>query len=290
MKEYVIATSSTSDLPLKYVQERNITLLPFTFIINDDEYKDDFGKSMSTEKFYEIVREGALPSTSMINYDTYYDFFSSALNAGKDVLCIEFSSALSGSYQNAKAVAEKLNKTSENKVYVVDSLCASMGLGLLMDYLLDMRDAGKSVEELYAWAQEHKKNIIHWFTVDDLNHLFRGGRVSRVSAFLGSMLSIKPVLEVNGKGQLIPKSKTRGRKKAIKQLLENMKDDIIEHENQKVFISHAACLKDAEYLAELIQQSFPKIKKILVHYVGPVVGAHAGPGTLALFYYGQPRV
>lgn len=226
--------------------------------------------------------------TSLINADAFEKAFREILESGRDILHIEFSSALSGSLQNARTVAEKLNPLYENKIIVVDSLCASLGLGLLVDYAVRMKEEGKSIDEAAGWVEENKLHIIHWFTVDDLNFLKRGGRVSGVSAFLGTMLKIKPIMDVDDQGRLIPHFKVRGRRKAITGMFEKMKEDILHPEGQRVFISHGDCLKDAEFLAGLIKDEFA-IDSVLINYVGPVIGSHSGPGTLALFYYGKQR-
>ena len=289
MPDYIITASSTADLSKEYADQHNLMILPYSFMIDDQEYKDDFGQTMPHKKFYSLVRGGALPTTSMINQDFYRKFFTKVLETKKDVLHIEFSSGLSGSFQNARVVAEKLNEKYENKVYLVDSLCASMGYGLLVDYAVKMRDAGKSIQEVYEWVEKNKIKIIHWFTVDDLNHLKRGGRISTASAFIGTMLSIKPVLDVDFKGHLIPIQKVRGRKKAVLELLNKMKMDIENPDGQTVFISHGDAEEDALYLKSKIMEAFPKIKDITVGYIGPVIGAHSGPGTIALFYYGKER-
>ena len=289
MDGYVITACSTADLPKVYAQKHNLYLLPYSFMLGNDEYKDNFGISMPFPVFYERVRGGQMPSTSMVNASSYEEVFSSHLEKGQSVLHIEFSSALSGSYGNALSVAEKLNAKFESKVYVVDSLCASLGNGLLVDYALKMKENGVPLEEVHAWVEEHKLKVIHWFTVDDLNHLKRGGRVSGASAFIGTMLKIKPVLNVDDMGRLIPCFKVRGRKKAIVELVNRMKIDIQNPEGQTVFISHGDCEDEAKHLAKLVKEAFPSIGEIMLHYVGPVIGAHSGPGTIALFYMGKNR-
>lgn len=288
MSDYIISTSSTTDLPESYIKEHGILSLPFSFIISDEQYEDNFGNSMPAPVFYNRLRNGEMSRTSLINADAFEKAFREILESGRDILHIEFSSALSGSLQNARTVAEKLNPLYENKIIVVDSLCASLGLGLLVDYAVRMKEEGKSIDEVAGWVEENKLHIIHWFTVDDLNFLKRGGRVSGVSAFLGTMLKIKPIMDVDDQGRLIPHFKVRGRRKAITGMFEKMKEDILHPEGQRVFISHGDCLKDAEFLAGLIKDEFA-IDSILINYVGPVIGSHSGPGTLALFYYGKQR-
>ena len=288
MSDYIISTSSTTDLPESYIKEHGILSLPFSFIISDEQYEDNFGNSMPAPVFYNRLRNGEMSRTSLINADAFEKAFREILESGRDILHIEFSSALSGSLQNARTVAEKLNPLYENKIIVVDSLCASLGLGLLVDYAVRMKEEGKSIDEVAGWVEENKLHIIHWFTVDDLNFLKRGGRVSGVSAILGTMLKIKPIMDVDDQGRLSPHFKVRGRRKAITGMFEKMKEDILHPEGQRVFISHGDCLKDAEFLAGLIKDEFA-IDSILINYVGPVIGSHSGPGTLALFYYGKQR-
>jgi len=289
MSDYIITASSTADLSKEYADRHHLSILPYSFIINDKEYKDDFGHSMPSKTFYEKVRNGARPSTSMVNQDSYRELFTEALEAKKDILHIEFSSGLSGSFQNARTVVEELNEKYDNKIYLVDSLCASMGYGLLVDYAVKMKDSGRPVKEVYDWVENNKIKIIHWFTVDDLNHLKRGGRISTASAFIGTMLSIKPVLDVDIEGHLIPIQKVRGRKKAILELLNKMKMDIERPDGQTVFISHGDAEEEALFLKSKIMEAFPKITDITVGDIGPVIGAHSGPGTIALFYYGKER-
>jgi len=289
MNEYVITASSCTDLPRDYCKRRNLKLLHFSFLMNGAEYKDDFGASMPLPVFYERVRGGQMPTTSMVNAAAFEECFTHFLEEGKDVLHIEFSSALSGSYGNAVAVAERLNAKYENKVTVIDSLCASLGYGLLLHYALNLRDEGKSLEEVRDWVEANKKKLIHWFTINDLSHLKRGGRLSGTAAFFGTMLKIMPVLDVDNLGRLIPCFKVRGRKHALLEMVERMKLDIDKPDGQTVFISHGDCIDDVNFLIEAIHEAFPTLGEIMVNYVGPVIGAHSGPGTVALFYIGKQR-
>lgn len=290
MSKFILSTSSCADLTESYAKEHNIVCLPFTFLIEGKEHPDDFGHSMSYTDFYTKVRAGEPSTTSMINAEAYEEYFKSAIAGGLPLLHIEFSSALSGSYQNAKNVADKMNgEFGEKRIYVIDSLCASRGLGLLVDYAVNMRDADKTIEEVAEWVEGNKLNLIHWFTVDDLNHLRRGGRLSRASAFFGSMLKIKPVMDVDDRGRLIPHFKVRGRKKSILTMVEHMQMDIKNPDGQTVFICHGDCIDDAEFLKAKVLESFPTIKEVAIHYTGPVIGSHSGPGTLALFYMGKER-
>ena len=248
MNEFILSTSSTSDLPREYVEENNLLYFSFSFDMEGKENKDNFGADMPIKDFYAKLREGIPSKTSMINRASYEEGFVPYLEKGIDVLHIEFSSALSGSCHNALAAAEELNAKYPGKLVVIDSLCASLGLGLLVDYAVQMKKAGKSLQEIADFVEANKKNIIHWFTVDDLNHLRRGGRCSKASAFFGTMLQIKPVLDVDDEGRLIPHFKVKGRKKSILEMFSRMKDDIKDPDGQTVFISHGDCLEDAETL------------------------------------------
>lgn len=289
MSDFVITACSTSDLWEDYTKERNIELLPYSFIMSGKEYDDDFGQSMPIKTFYQRVREGEMPSTSMINVQTYTEFFEPILASGRDILHIEFSSGLTGSFANAKSAAQELNSKYTSQIHLVDSLCASLGYGLLVHYALDLRDAGRTLEEIQSWLEDNKLRLNHWFTVDDLNHLKRGGRVSGVTAFLGTMLSIKPVLNVDDDGHLIPREKSRGRKKAILELVNKMKERIQEPDGQMVFICQGDCIDDAEFLKSKIKETFPGVLDVKIGYTGPVIGAHSGPGTLAVFFMGDRR-
>ncbi len=289
MSNYIIAASSTTDLTEKYASDHNLTLLPFTFTMEEQTYPDDFGKSMSIDTFYSRVREGASASTSLVNASTYEAFFTEMLEKKFDVLYLELSSAITGSVDNAISVAKKLNEKYENQVYIVDSLSACRGFGLLVHYALTMKEQGKSLGEVHSWLEKNKLNLIHWFTVDDLNHLKRGGRVSATSAFVGTMLKIKPVLNMDNEGRLIPRFKIRGRKKSLQTMVDMMEKDIVNPDGQTVFIGHADCPEDARFVEAQIRKAFPGITDIQISSIGPVIGAHSGPGTVALFYMGKAR-
>ncbi len=289
MNNFVIMASSTTDFTEDYAKKHNLTLLPFSFMLDGNSYEDNFGKSMSIDKFYETIRSGASATTSMVNSEQYMSIFTEHLEKGMDVVYIELSSAISGSAHNGQAVVEELNKKYDNQVYFVDSLCASGGFGLLVHYALMKKEEGMSAPEIKAWLEETKLKFIHWFTVDDLNHLKRGGRVSATSAFIGTMLKIKPVLNMDNKGRLIPRFKVRGRKKSLAKMVDMMVEDIENPAGQTVFIGHGDCLEDAEYVAERVRKEFADITDIRIYHVGPVIGAHSGPGTVALFYIGKER-
>ncbi len=288
--DYTISISSTTDLPAEYVSRHQIPFLSFTFTINGREYKDDLGVSMSAADFFKTVRGGAMPTTSLVSTETYLAVFEPMLKEGRDILHMELSSGVSGSYNSARLAAEELReKYPERKLLLIDSLSASLGYGLLAHYAIQMKEAGKSIDEVYAWAEANKLKINHWFTVDNLMHLKRGGRLSGTAAVLGTLLHIKPVLNVDDTGHLIPREKARGRKAALNELLAKMTELVEKPDGQDIFISHGDCLDDANYVAAQIKEKFPGVKSVLVNTIGPVIGAHAGPGTVALFFLGKHR-
>lgn len=291
MANFILSASSTADLSREYLAQHDLPIVGFTYMFQDDGISriDDCWTSVSAEDFYARLREVQC-STSLVNQGTYDEYFRDLLKHGKDVLHIELSSGISGSCFSAKTAADEINaEGGANKVYVVDSLCASSGFGLLVDYLIKMRDNGATVEEARDWAEEHKLNIMLWFTVDDLNFLYRGGRLSKGTAVVGSLLKIKPLLNVNKSGKLINLFKIRGRKNVIAQIVEKMKQDIVQPDGQTVFICHGDCIDDAQYLKKLVMEAYPTITDVQIFYTGPVIAAHSGPGTLALFYMGSER-
>ncbi|MEG0252078.1 MAG: DegV family protein [Christensenellaceae bacterium] len=291
MADYVLTCSSTADLPTQFTTQRDITVLPYQIFMNGKEYYDDQGVSISTHDFYDKVRAGSMPTTSMVNTERYIAFFTPFLEAGKDILHIEFSSGLSGSYDNAVLTAQQLmEKYPQRKIIIVDSLCAARGYGLFVHLISDQKIAGMPIEQAAKYAEDLKINIMHWFAVDSLEHLRRGGRVSRVSAFLGTMLNIKPVLSFNYDGKIIPIEKIRGRKKSLVELVNKMEEDIDNPDGQIVYIGHGDALEDAQYVEQLIKERFPTIKETHIHYIGPVIGAHSGPATIAIHYIGKHRI
>lgn len=290
MSNYIISTSSTADLTEEYIASHDINIIPLCYIIDDVEYPKEDGTQHSIEEIYKMLRDGVVIKTSMINSARYEEVFRSILDSGKDLIHIELSSGISGTYANAEVVVEKLRKDyPDRKIYVIDSLCASRGLGLMVDYMLKMQEKGATIEEVYEFTENNKLKLIHWFTVDDLEFLRRGGRVGSVSAFVGGMLKIKPILNVNNEGKLIPLFKVRGRKKSIQGMVDQMKNDIVNPDGQTVFICHGDCIEDAEYAKKLILESFPTIASVEIGYTGSVIGSHSGPGTLAIFYMGKER-
>lgn len=287
MLNYCISTSSTSDLPADYTKNHEIPVMKYTYTIGHKEYKDG---DMDPKAFFDLERDGKLPTTSQLTPDEITQFFDAILSDGKDLLHIEFSSGLSGSYNNVMLVADEMrSKYPDRKIFIVDSLCASLGLGLLIDHAVKMREEGKPIDETAKWIESNKLCLNHWFTVDSLSHLRRGGRVTGATAFVGNLLHIKPVLNVNHEGHLIPREKEQGRKRALRCLVEKMEEYIFKPEGQHVFISHGDDLEAAERLASMIKENFPKIGDIMISPLGAVIGAHAGPGTVALFFMGKTR-
>ena len=289
MSNFVIVTESTTDLSPEMIEEFGLAVLPLQYQIGEDTYLDKVGGGLSQVEFYNKLRGGASATTSQIAPAIFEEEFEKILKEGKDILYVGFSSGLSGTYNSACIAKDLLaDKYPDRKIFCVDTLAASMGEGLYAYYAYRMREEGKSIEEIAAWLEENKLKLCMWFTVDDLNHLKRGGRVSPTVAFVGTLLGIKPVLHVDDEGHLINVSKVRGRKAALDALVDQMKATAIKPEEQVVFISHGDCLEDAEYVAAQIKEKLG-VPDIKINFIGPVIGAHSGPGTVALFFYGSKR-
>ena len=285
----VILTDSCCDLPIDFVKENNIEVMPLRVNIKGKEIKDDLGQSIEYKAFYDMIREGEMPSTSQVNAYEFTEVFEKYSNQGYSIIYIGFSSALSGCVNSARIAKENVEgEISSADITIIDTKCASMGLGLVVYYAASMLKNGASKDEVVAWIEDNKLKVNHWFTVDDLNHLKRGGRVSSTAAIVGTMLNIKPILHVDDEGRLIPVSKVKGRKKSIKGLQESLKERIIKPEEQTVFISHGDCLSEAEHLKDLILDEV-QVKEVIINNVGPAVGSHSGPGTIALFFIGESR-
>lgn len=294
MHSYVLSCCSTADLSKEHFQRREIHYICFHFELGGIEYLDDLGESMSPEELYEKMLHGAESKTSQVSVGEYTDYFEKFLQNGQDILHVTLSSGISGTWNSARIAAEDLaEKYPNRKVYVVDSLAASSGYGLLMETLADLRDSGMSLDEVYQWAEEHKKNLHHWFFSSDLTFFIRGGRVSKASGLIGTMLNICPLLNVNYLGQLIPREKIRTKKKAIKRIVDKMAlhaENGVEY-NGKCYLCHSACLEDAEKVATLVKENFPNINgEIEIYPIGATIGSHTGPGTVALFFWGDERV
>ena len=287
---YQIITDSTGDLTPELIQSLGVTVIPMEFTVDGKSYRNyPDGHEMSAKSFYDLLRAGKTSTTAQINANEFTQWAEPILQAGEDILYIAFSSGLSGTCQSAFLAKQELSeKYPQRKIYVVDSLCASMGEGLLVYYAAKLQQAEKSIDEVYQWLQENKLHLCHWFTVDDLNHLKRGGRVSSAAALFGTMLGIKPVLYVDDAGHLIPVSKIRGRRQSLDALVAHMEETVANPEDQVIFISHGDCLQDAQYVAEKIRSKW-NVKDIILNEIGPVIGTHSGPGTVALFFLGSKR-
>ena len=290
MRDYVIITDSTTDLTQELINELNITVIPMEFNIEGKSYLNySDERDISYKEFYDNLRSGKSSTTSLINTATFTDLFEPILQDGKDILYIAFSSGLSGTYNSSCIAAQMLSeKYTDSKIYTVDSLSASMGEGLLVYHAANKKKEGMNIDDLKDWVEKNKHNLCHWFTVDDLHHLKRGGRLSSAAAIVGTVLSIKPVLHVDNEGHLIPVEKVRGRKLSITAMLKIMEKTAIKPEEQTIFISHGDCLEEAEYLATLIKEKL-NVKDIKMNFIGPVIGSHSGPGTIALFFLGTER-
>lgn len=290
MSDFVILTDSSCDLPAKLAMDLELSVAPLTFLIDGNTYVNYLdGRDINPSDFYSKLREGKMATTSAVNVDSFTKIMNSALESGKDILYLGFSSALSGTFNSgAVAASELAEKYPERKIYVVDTLCASLGEGMLVYLAVEEKKKGKTIEEVRDFVEATKLHLCHWFTVDDLHHLKRGGRVSAATAIIGSALNIKPVLHVDNEGRLINMEKTRGRKSSINRLVEKMSETATNPAEQTIFISHGDCEDDAKYLAQLIKAQIG-VKDVIINHVGPVIGAHSGPGTLALFFVGKER-
>lgn len=290
MSEFVLMTDSSADLSQEMVQELGVTVLPLSFTIQGKVYRNyPDNREMDLPLFYDMLRAGELATTSAVNVAEYTQAVEPILQEKKDVLILAFSSGLSSTYQASVLAAEELReKYPDRKIYTVDTLCASLGQGLLVYLAVQEQRKGRSIEEVRDWAESTKLHLCHQFTVDDLHFLKRGGRISATTAVVGSMLQIKPVLHVDNEGRLVSIGKARGRQASLKALVDKMEKTVTEEGKKTVFISHGDCRKDAVAVADMVRERFGT-QDIRINYVGPVIGAHSGPGTLALFYLGTER-
>lgn len=287
MKDYVIITDSSCDLPAAKAEELGVCVLPLEVNIEGEGTK--LNCDIDIKEFYSKLRSKIAVTTSAVNIERFLELFEGKIKEGKDILYIGFSSGLSSTYGAGKSAAEELSeKYPDTKILTVDSLCASLGQGLIVYLAVQKKLEGATIEEVASYIEELKPNLCHWFTVDDLFFLKRGGRVSAATAVLGTMLSIKPVMHVDDEGHLINVAKARGRHAAVKALFEKMKETAIVPEKQTIYISHGDCYDDAKALADMITTEYG-VTDILISEVGPVIGAHSGPGTLALFFLGTKR-
>lgn len=294
MSSYVLTCCSTVDLPKEYFEKNNIPYACYHYMIDGEEYLDDLGQSIPFDQFYSRIAAGSMPTTSQINISEFMAFFEPFLQEGKDILHISMSSGISGTCNSAlNAKAELMEKYPDRTIKVVDSLAASSGYGLFLDTLVEMRDAGKSLEELYLFAEDNKLKLQHWFFSTDLTHFKRGGRISATAATLGNILNLCPLMNVDYVGKLIVRQKIRGKKKVIVEIVNKMIElaEGGKDYNGKCFISCSACEDDARKVADLVEATFPNLNgKVEINSIGAVIGAHTGPGTVALFFWGEKRV
>ena len=290
MDDFVILTDSCCDMTARMAADLELEVLPLSLNMGDRVYHNYLdGREIGFQDFYVQLRAGALATTSAINVGVFDEAMRKILDSGRDVLYLAFSSALSTTYQSAVIAADDLREAYPGrKIFVVDTLSASLGQGLLVYLAVQEQRKGRSIEEVRDWAESTKLNLCHQFTVDDLHFLKRGGRISATTAVVGSMLQIKPVLHVDNEGRLIHIGKARGRQASLKALVDKMEKTVTEEGKKTVFISHGDCRKDAVAVADMVRERFGT-QDIRINYVGPVIGAHSGPGTLALFYLGTER-
>ena len=291
---YRIITDSTGDLTPELIRDLQLTVIPMEFTIDGKSYRNyPDGHEMSAKAFYHLLRAGKTSTTAQINAHEFMDWADPILQAGEDILYLAFSSGLSGTCQSAYMAKEELSaRYPDRKIYVVDSLGASSGYGLLMDRLADLRDEGMSAEQIFEWAMEHRLNVHHWFFSTDLKFYIKGGRISKTAGFVGGMLGICPLLNMDDQGRLIPRAKIRSKRKVIQAIVDKMEENAEDGLNYsgKCYISQSACVEDAREVARLVEERFPKLNgRVEINYVGTTIGSHTGPGTVALFFWGKKR-
>lgn len=294
MSDYIITCCSTADMSEEFFKENEIPLAYFHYILDGKTYADDLGKSIPFDKFYKMISDGAVPTTSQISPEEYVELFEPILKNGKDVLHITLSSGISGTINSANIAKDMMNKKyPERKVIVVDSLGASSGYGLLVTLAREKQKEGLNIDELTKWVEENRLNIHHWFFSTDLTSYFRGGRISRTSAIFGTALKICPLLNMSFDGKLIPRSKYRGKKRVIEEIVKRMEEHAeggLKYSG-KCYISHSNCIEDAKIVAEKIEDKFHDLDgRVIINSVGTTIGSHTGPGTVALFFVGDKRV
>lgn len=294
MAKYVLSCCSTADLSEEHFLSRDIHYICFHYMLDGKQYEDDLGKSMSFDKFYEAMENGAETRTSQVNADEFIEYFTPFLEQGLDILHVSLSSGISGVSNSACIARDDLQaRYPDRKIYIVDSLGASSGYGLLMDKLADLRDEGMELDALNAWAEAHKLFLHHWFFSSDLTFYVKGGRISKASGWFGTILKICPLLNMDDLGRLIPRFKIRGKNKVIHEIVRMMEEHAQDGHDYsgKCYISNSACLKDAQTVASLVEERFPKLNgRVIINSVGTTIGSHTGPGTVALFFWGDQRV
>ena len=288
-RQFVIVADSACDMPASYYQENGVELVKLGFMLNDVNYEGEDGTAMSETEFYKLLREGSMPTTYQVTAEVAKPHIEKYLQQGMDVLILAFSSALSGTANSFVMAARELSEMyPDRKIRVVDTLCASMGEGLFLDYLIKKANEGVTIEDAVEYAEGLKLNIVHFFTVDNLFHLKRGGRVSTATAVVGSVLQIKPIMHVDDEGRLVAIGKAMGRKKSLTAIVDSLLATAELGEDDPIFISHGDCIDDVEWVKNLIWTRKPDVK-IEVNYIGAVIGSHAGAGTVAIFAKGQKR-
>ena len=293
MANYVLSCCSTADLTKEHFENRDIHYICFHYKLDGVDYPDDLGQTIQFEDFYKKMDEGAETSTSQVNVSEYVEYFSQFLEEGKDILHVSLSSGISGTYNSAvNAALIARERYPERKIYIVDSLGASSGYGLLMDKLADLRDSGMGIDEVHDWAEEHKLELNHWFFSTDLKFYIKGGRISKTAGTIGTILGICPLLNMDNEGRLIPRAKIRTKRKVIEEIVKRMEENAeggLDYSG-KGYISQSACMDAAEEVAKLGEERFPKLcGKVEINYVGTTIGSHTGPGTVALFFWGKKR-
>lgn len=294
MKNYILSCASTADLNRDQMAARDLRYVCFHFLLDGQDYADDMGLSLSTEELYQKMKAGAETKTTQVPLEDYIEHFEHLLQEGKDILHVDFSSSLSGSCNSAMLAANELADQYPNqKIYVVDSLAASSGYGLIMETLADLRDAGKSIEELRDWIEENKLRLHHWFFSTDLSFYIKGGRISKTAGMIGSVLNICPLLNMDQNGKLQLREKIRGKRKVIQRIVEKMELHAQDGRNYsgKCYICHSLCQEDAQKVAALVEEAFPHLQgNVQIYPIGATIGSHTGPGTMALFFWGDKRI
>lgn len=293
MSKFILSCCSTADLTKEHFEKINVRYICFHYELDGVEHADDLGQSIPFDEFYKKMAEGSMTKTSQVNAEEYKEYFEGFLKEGYDVLHVCLSSGISGTVNSANIARDMLaDEYPDRKIYVVDSLGASSGYGLIMDTLASLRDEGKTIDELYSWVEEHKLELHHWFFSTDLTFYIRGGRISKTAGAIGSILNICPLLNMDNLGRLIPRYKIRGRKKVITEIVKRMEENAQDGHDYsgKCFISQSASYEDARAVADLVEAKFPKLNgRVEINSIGTTIGSHTGPGTVALFFWGGMR-
>lgn len=294
MATFQITCCSTADLAKEHFARRDIEWVPFHFVMDDKSYDDDLGQSMPYDEFYARIDSGSMPTTSQVNVNEFTEFFQKFLEQGQDILHVSLSTGLSGAYGSACIARDDLLETyPDRKILLLDSLGASSGYGLIMETLADFQDEGKDMDWIYNWIEKNRLKLHHLFFSTDLSHYKRGGRISASAAVVGGLLNICPLMDMNTEGLLTPRRKIQGKKKVIKEIVNQMEAHVQDGlaYSGKCFISNSACMDDAREVARQVEERFPKLNgKVCINSVGAVIGAHTGPGTVALFFWGDERL